>query len=311
MTIVECKLWQNPEARRRVVAQALDYGSALANWSYENLEQRVSNRLGKRGNLLFEIVRAQVGARLKEQDFRDKVSQSLREGRYLILIAGDGIREGVQSLSDLLNISSTNAFSFGLIEVALYRFEDGRLVIQPRILVKTKVIERVVTIVRVDGIEHPIAVGPRKSEDPASNGPKMHLKDWWQPILQMKFDNRDQDAPFWTGTNNVVLNTPFPGIQIKAYSLVKKHQIAVFLPWPRDPDSLKLIRKFIGRDRDILKRKLPEGTEIDPKGPWPIVLATREFQSDPDKLAWIKKMLNQFVNALRPLLKAWYEETRH
>ena len=47
-------------------------------------------------------------------------------------------------------------------------------------------------------------------------GSKKHLKAWWQPIVEMKFDDPEQEAPFWTGSsNNVALNTPFPGIQIR------------------------------------------------------------------------------------------------
>ena len=33
LTLVECKLWRNPEARRKVVAQALDYARAVSRWS--------------------------------------------------------------------------------------------------------------------------------------------------------------------------------------------------------------------------------------------------------------------------------------
>ena len=33
LTIVECKLWKNPQARREVIAQTLDYVSALSQWS--------------------------------------------------------------------------------------------------------------------------------------------------------------------------------------------------------------------------------------------------------------------------------------
>jgi hypothetical protein len=67
-------------------------------------------------------VRKRAGGKLKEQDFVDAVSRLLREGRFLVLLAGDGIREGVQSLTELVNRNATKAFTFGLIEVALYRF---------------------------------------------------------------------------------------------------------------------------------------------------------------------------------------------
>ena len=40
LTLVECKLWRNPEARRKVVGQVLDYASAISRWSYSDLPPR-------------------------------------------------------------------------------------------------------------------------------------------------------------------------------------------------------------------------------------------------------------------------------
>src|SRR6516225_9199801 len=45
--LVECKLWKNPEARRQVVAQTLDYVSALSRWSYADLQAKVAAALRK------------------------------------------------------------------------------------------------------------------------------------------------------------------------------------------------------------------------------------------------------------------------
>ena len=33
----KCKLWKNPEARREVVGQILDYATEISRWSYEDL----------------------------------------------------------------------------------------------------------------------------------------------------------------------------------------------------------------------------------------------------------------------------------
>src|SRR4051794_8880528 len=41
LAIVECKLWRNPEARREVVAQIIEYAKSLARWSFEDLEQAI------------------------------------------------------------------------------------------------------------------------------------------------------------------------------------------------------------------------------------------------------------------------------
>jgi hypothetical protein len=45
LTIVECKLWKNPQSRREVVAQTLHYVSALSEWTYADLQRQVSAAL--------------------------------------------------------------------------------------------------------------------------------------------------------------------------------------------------------------------------------------------------------------------------
>ena len=41
LTVVETKLWRNPEARRKVVGQILDYAAALSRLSFEELDDIV------------------------------------------------------------------------------------------------------------------------------------------------------------------------------------------------------------------------------------------------------------------------------
>lgn len=43
LVILEAKLWRNPEARRKVVGQILDYAKELSHWSYEDLQREVSD----------------------------------------------------------------------------------------------------------------------------------------------------------------------------------------------------------------------------------------------------------------------------
>ena len=58
LVVVECKLWRNPQARREVVGQILDYARELARYGYEDLQRIVSNRLGRQGNILYELASA-------------------------------------------------------------------------------------------------------------------------------------------------------------------------------------------------------------------------------------------------------------
>ena len=41
LVVTECKLWRNPQARREVVAQIIDYANSMAYWSYEDLERAI------------------------------------------------------------------------------------------------------------------------------------------------------------------------------------------------------------------------------------------------------------------------------
>jgi hypothetical protein len=50
--LVECKLWRNPEGRREVVGQILDYAKELTRWSSSDLQREVSRRLKRDGNPL-------------------------------------------------------------------------------------------------------------------------------------------------------------------------------------------------------------------------------------------------------------------
>jgi hypothetical protein len=145
-----------------------------------------------------------------------------------------------------------------------------------------------------------------ESDDRLPRG-RHHLKPWWEPILKMKFDDPEQEAPFWLATNNAVLNTPFPGIQIKAYSLKDRSQVGVFLSGPRRVNVM-MIQKYLRRERDSLMRALLKGTEINAGN---CLIAVTEFglESDDEKKEWIVKTLNAFANVLRPRLRKWYQES--
>ena len=313
LTIIECKLWKNPQARREVVAQTLDYVSALTDWSYADLQRQVASALGRKGNIPFELVRTRTGGRLNEPEFIDAVSRCLREGRVLALLAGDGIREGIQSLTELVNRNATRAFTFGLIEVALYRFAKNRFAIQPRVLAETEVVTRQMTILNMKGSADPIIVDDAASESEtteltAQSGGKEHLRMWWQPVLKMKFDDPEQEPPFWLATNNVVLNTPFPGVQIKAFAMVNNSRIGIFVSGPRRANVF-MIQKYLRREHKTLLKQFPEDIRID-VGDCLIALDTVDLESDDEKRTWIIKTLNTFANVLRPHLRRWYAEAQ-
>jgi hypothetical protein len=91
----------------------------------------VAAATGRKGNVPFELAKA-LAPDLEEHRFVDETANAMRRGRFLLLIAGDGIREDVGAIAELINRNAALGFSFGLVEVALYGLEDASLVVQPR-----------------------------------------------------------------------------------------------------------------------------------------------------------------------------------
>ena len=143
LILAEFKLWRNPQARREVIGQILDYTKELASWNYEDLQREVSRALERKGNVPYELVRSQA-PNADERQFVDNVSRHLRRGEFLLLIIGDGIREGVENIVNFVQSHSGLHFNLALVEAALYRDTDNRIIVQPRVLTRTEIVRRVV-----------------------------------------------------------------------------------------------------------------------------------------------------------------------
>ena len=108
IVVVETKLWRNPEARREVIGQVLDYAKDLSRLSYEDLQRAVRTARKEPKATLFSLVHGD-GDPHHEAAFVDGLSRNLRLGRMLLIIAGDGIQEGAVSLT-------LTSLHFGLLE---------------------------------------------------------------------------------------------------------------------------------------------------------------------------------------------------
>ncbi len=143
ITLAEFKLWRNPQARREVIGQILDYAKDLASWNYDDLQRQVSLAAGQMGNSPYALVRAQH-PQLGEADFVDNVTRHLQRGEFLLLIIGDGIREDAAQIVDFVQHYSGLHFNLALVEAALYRDSANALIVQPRILARTEIVQRIV-----------------------------------------------------------------------------------------------------------------------------------------------------------------------
>jgi hypothetical protein len=316
LTLVECKLWRNPEARRKVVAQVLDYARHISGWSYADLQREVAAATHSTGNVPYDLVRA-VHPNLTEHRFVDDTTRALRSGRFLLLIAGDGIREDVGGITSLINRNASSAFSFGLVEVALYGFEDGSIAIQPRVTAKTQLIERTVILLSAEGAPGSTRLQEREfgtspvnnvdSNDLGESPQQAEYRRWWEPIMSMRFDDPEQDQPRLYWRNYVRTDLPWPSpVWLVAYRSTADGIIGVYLAG-RGEGYRDLIDR-LSEDRNQILQELPPGTEFrkfeNSEGHSFILRRrTAEFESDDAARDWVRDALNSFVNSIRPRLK--------
>lgn len=155
LTIVEAKLWRNPQARREVVGQIIDYAKEVSSWSYEHLENKVKtyNREYRKSDLgIIDTLRLieQIDES-EETDIVDAISRNLRRGRLLLLIVGDGIRESVEAMVDFLQQIPQLLFTLALVELQVYEITEDdtkQYLIMPQIVTRTREITR--AVVRVE-----------------------------------------------------------------------------------------------------------------------------------------------------------------
>src|SRR5690606_11653224 len=127
---------------------------------YETFEQAVMRARRAQGlgaSTIYDIVSGSQPA-LGEAEFVDAVSRNLARGRAVIAVVGDGIREDIAPLAELLQSHAGQRFTFALVELAVYQGgSNGVRIVVPSVLAKTVLIER--GVVRID--DSGVRIDPR------------------------------------------------------------------------------------------------------------------------------------------------------
>lgn len=309
LAVIEVKLWRNPEARRKVVAQVIDYAKELNQWDYEDLQREISKQTGRKGNVLYEMAK-QHWSEISEATFVDGVSRSLKKGDILLLIVGDGIQEGTENIADFMNNVGRLQFTLGLIEMAIYRLSETDMLVQPRVLAKTVIVERTI----IDLLSPDIVVQPDEGdteiEQEISDIKKYYTQFWRDYIAQMQLD--DVGIPHTSPTStNLFL---YPGINkqswISAFVAKSSEQVGVYFRAPKGEYG-EIIYRY------LLEHKLEIEDQIGSKAIWKdlgegqekyisVYKSFEDVQAEHNKAAifeFYNEQINNFVNALRPLLK--------
>ncbi len=161
IVIVETKLWRNPEARREVVGQIIDYAKDVQQWSYEDLnnifKKYYLSKYGKTQTLFEKMVELNFQTSENEATFIDITEKNIKTARFLLMIVGDGIREGVDKMADFLNSAPHMQYRLALVELEVYDLGNEERLVIPQLTTKTNIVER--GIIRVEGATNNVNKG--------------------------------------------------------------------------------------------------------------------------------------------------------
>jgi len=305
-TLMECKLWRNPQSRREVIGQILDYAKELANWSYEDLQREVSRALKASGNSLWQIV-SQAFPGVDEAQFVDAVSRNLRTGRFLLLITGDGIREDVEAIAEYVALHAGLQFTFGLVETPVYRLNDGNYLVTPRILARSVIINRYV--IEVNGAAASLLdqTNPDVADTNASPTDNPHYQYWSELLAGLILDDPGQPVPKPARSTNLNFMLPTPGGNnwISVYKSASSGTVGVFTAGTRGTIGTEVLQALAGQKEEILEA-LGSDARFEHQSGKPCFIMTREG-FDPNNPAdfgaqhhWLRTAINKFVNIIRP-----------
>lgn len=315
--LVECKLWRNPEGRREVVGQILDYAKELALWTSSDVQREAKRRAGGEGNVLLDLVRA-AGYEVDEIGFNDALTLNLRRGRFLLLIVGDGIRAGVETIAEYLQGHSGLHFTLGLVEMPIYQLADGARIVVPRVLAKTQTLVRSVIevpegFVLSEGEEEasldPVETPDRRAGRERRNAIRQRF--WKDYLAGLHIDDPDQMRPPAALGGHVVFKFGAPGGSswLTVYRDMRGNRVGLDLSSNRNSVGERA-SKALAAQADELAAELGPGVTIDFGGERPVIaqeLTVQDLEEPGERaraLAWLQERTNAFINALRPRIRS-------
>ena len=119
ITLVECKLASNPEIRRKIIGQIIDYAASMSRLSFEEFHQRWNSRGGP------DLTAIETSGRPLSLG----VTDSLEAARFTLLLAVDEINEQLKEMVVYLNKKTDATTRVALIELARHSIDETEIII--------------------------------------------------------------------------------------------------------------------------------------------------------------------------------------
>lgn len=201
IALVETKLAKNPEIRREVVAQLLDYASSMRDWTFEQLDAAVaaSEPLpGASGGIVDRL--SGLGLHVADQDrLKARVEDRLGHGRLMLILATERSERRLQNLTEYLS-GQNMLFELGLVEVRKYRCHD-QVCWHPTLMGRTEtVIRRDVVVVADQPSEAVLEMDrPASSSRPSGSRrrPPIDIPQFLDAIRNLHSETFAQEVSGW------------------------------------------------------------------------------------------------------------------
>jgi hypothetical protein len=155
VVVVETKLWRNPQSRREVISQVLDYVKDIVSRDFDWLESvwtQFCQDCGDRPRPLLDAMSQVSDEELDEGEFVDRVHKAIERGDIIALIVGDGIETRLQQLvSHLCRDSAHLRYSLGLVSLRCYQMpHQDELLVLPELVQEVEPVQRAYVRIELD-----------------------------------------------------------------------------------------------------------------------------------------------------------------
>ena len=189
LTLVECKLMENTQARREVVGQIMDYAANAADvWGGGRLREAASRYWGENTD---DVVSEFAGDELDADGFWAQAEENLEEGRMRLIIAADRLRPEARRIIEFLNTNLQKGELLGL-EISCYGDSEASLILVPRIVGQTQTTATISGRRQSRVWRYPDLREYYESLNPQLGGRLLSLLDWANQtgvLMEVKADN--------------------------------------------------------------------------------------------------------------------------
>lgn len=130
--IIETKLAENPELRRAVIGQVLEYASNLSDMSYDTIAAECLKYLKKQSSLEqvirdFYVARSDGEPVLSAAEYKKAMTENLKSERFNIVIVANKVSLEIQKLFHFVDQETKDNLNFIVLEINKYHLDSDEM----------------------------------------------------------------------------------------------------------------------------------------------------------------------------------------